>query len=206
MNESSRKTVRGEVLKLIEQKEQLENEIKELQNILTKNNVGMDEPLVDNEGFPLASVDVYQVRHARQLIICKQNDYKAIMKQIEQGIAQYYDSPPMDTSDLLAAALEEMQANVNQVKHEEPVEHVQPFASVNIVHEGSPADAAGIKQGDTIVEFGSINSTNFRGIEDIGSVVRHSHGNAIIVKLKRGDRFLRVQLLPREWNGRGLLG
>lgn len=30
----------------------------------------MDEPLVDNEGFPLASVDVYQVRHARQLIIC----------------------------------------------------------------------------------------------------------------------------------------
>lgn len=36
MNESSRKTVRGEVLKLIEQKEQLENEIKEVQNILTK--------------------------------------------------------------------------------------------------------------------------------------------------------------------------
>lgn len=35
-----------------------------------QNHVGMDEPLVDSEGFPRQDIDVYQVRHARHKIIC----------------------------------------------------------------------------------------------------------------------------------------
>ena len=34
----------------------------------------MDSPLVDSEGFPLASIDVYAVRHARVKIIQLLND------------------------------------------------------------------------------------------------------------------------------------
>ncbi len=33
--------------------------------------VGMDAPLVDVEGFPLADVDLYKVRTARQNISCE---------------------------------------------------------------------------------------------------------------------------------------
>lgn len=36
-----------------------------------QNGVGMNNPLVDQEGFPISNIDVYQVRHARHRIICK---------------------------------------------------------------------------------------------------------------------------------------
>ena len=33
--------------------------------------VGIDGPLVDEEGYPRADIDVYAVRHARHRIACK---------------------------------------------------------------------------------------------------------------------------------------
>ena len=38
---------------------------------LQQQDVGMDGPLVDTEGFPRADIDVYSVRHARHGIICE---------------------------------------------------------------------------------------------------------------------------------------
>ncbi|XP_030744952.1 26S proteasome non-ATPase regulatory subunit 9 [Sitophilus oryzae] len=190
-------TIRDHVLQLVKQKENIENEIKELTGILTQNGVGMNDPLVDNEGYPINSIDVYQVRHARHRIICLQNDHKALMKQIENGLHGYYtasssqsgmDTQPLDTS----------QRNI--------VIHKDPFAKVTIVSQGSPADYAGILVNDEVIEFGSVNSTNFKTITDIATVVQHSEGNQINIKLKRGERFLTVTLIPKKWSGRGLLG
>lgn len=90
----------------------------------------MTEPLVDAEDFPLPHVDVYQVRHARQRIICLQNDHKALMKRIEAGLQGYYSS----TSD---------NANSNDVEmHERPPlsVHRTPFARVESVAPRSPAE------------------------------------------------------------------
>ena len=77
---------------MIKQKEKLEEEIRALQEVLNTQNVGqelaiddlflimfdhhitsagMEEPLVDGEGFPRSDIDVYQVRHARHSIRCK---------------------------------------------------------------------------------------------------------------------------------------
>ena len=39
--------------------------------VLQQQDVGMDGPLVDAEGFPRADIDVYSVRHARHSIICE---------------------------------------------------------------------------------------------------------------------------------------
>lgn len=39
---------------------------------LQQKGVGMNEPLVDADGYPRADVDIYQVRTARHNIICKQ--------------------------------------------------------------------------------------------------------------------------------------
>lgn len=44
---------------------------------LFQNRVGLDDPLVDAEGYPRQDIDVYQVRHARHRIICK---YGNVMK------------------------------------------------------------------------------------------------------------------------------
>ncbi|RZC35370.1 PDZ 2 and/or GRASP55 65 domain containing protein [Asbolus verrucosus] len=183
---------------MMKQKDKIEDEIKQLTQILTMNGVGMNDPLVDTEGFPINSIDVYQVRHARHGIICLQNDHKAIMKQIENGLQGYYSS---------AGA----QVNVQDIEMKSepasrPVAHETPFAKVTLVTPGSPAEFAGLREGDGIVEFGSVNFTNFKNITDIAFVVQHSEGAPVNLKLKRVERFVTAQLVPRRWQGKGLLG
>lgn len=56
------------------------------------------------------------------------------------------------------------------------------------------------------MEFGSVNSTNFRNITDIATIVQHSEGQHLNLKIKRNSRFSTLALLPKRWNGRGLLG
>lgn len=78
---------REEVMKLMEKKEQIERAINDCGIILTTNkNIGMGETLLDAEGYPRADIDVHAVRQARHQIICLQNDLKAVMKEIEQGL------------------------------------------------------------------------------------------------------------------------
>ncbi|CAG9833390.1 unnamed protein product [Diabrotica balteata] len=194
----SREDVREQVLELMSRKDKIEAEIKDLTCILTQNGVGMNEPLVDSQGFPKSSIDVYQVRHARHRIICLQNDHKSLMKQIENGLHGYYSATSLDSNLNNAVAMETDPSNA--------VVHTEPFAKVTIVSDNSPAYFAGIDVGDLIVEFGSINKTNFKVITDIGTLVQHTEGNLLNVKVKRGDRFFTLQLIPKKWIGRGLLG
>ena len=53
---------REQILELMKQKDNLEEEIKALNQVLESQKVGMDDTLVDAEGFPRADIDVYQVR------------------------------------------------------------------------------------------------------------------------------------------------
>ena len=48
--------------------------------------VGMNGPLIDNEGYPRNDIDVVKVRTARQKIICLMNDHKQIMKKISDAL------------------------------------------------------------------------------------------------------------------------
>lgn len=43
----------------------------------------MHSSLIDSEGFPLANVDVYSVRHARQAVICALDDRQKLTDRIE---------------------------------------------------------------------------------------------------------------------------
>lgn len=192
----SRSDFREEVLTLMKQKVALETEIKELTGILTKNGVGMNDPLVDSEDFPINSIDIYQVRNARHRIICLQNDHKNLMKEIENGLQGYYNCPQPCISQAVPMDVDQKQLNNYNI----------PFAKVTLVSENSPAEISGIHESDEIVEFGSINSGNFKNITDIATVVHLSENVKINVKIKRGDNFLNLQLVPKKWSGRGLLG
>lgn len=80
-----------QVLKLIEQKDKIERTINDCGRVLAANgNVGMTESLVDDFGFPRNDIDVYQVRQARNQIVCLQNDLKALLKEIEQGLIEVH--------------------------------------------------------------------------------------------------------------------
>lgn len=57
-----------------------------------------------------------------------------------------------------------------------------------------------------LVEFGSVNATNFKQLTDIATVLQHSEGQRVNVKVQRGERYITMALVPKKWQGRGLLG
>lgn len=89
----------------------------------------MNDELVDSDGYPRQDIDVYQVRHARHNIICLQNDHKAIMKQIEEGLHILHSQSSQTLSE-----------SSKHTRKED--ENALPFAKVSYVESGSPADIA----------------------------------------------------------------
>jgi len=190
---------REDILRLMKRREDIDEQIQALGGILTSNKIGMTEPLVDAEGYPRNDIDVYQVRHARHKIICLQNDFKSVTKEIDEKLQMYH------TQLRERGVLEDG----NSMEIEESTTPTVPIAKVNLVSEGSPAYHAGLQVEDMIVEFGSINAENFRSLSDIGQLVQSSAGNLVNIKVKRvaaTTTFVKLALIPGPWSGRGLLG
>nr|XP_018901555.1 PREDICTED: 26S proteasome non-ATPase regulatory subunit 9 [Bemisia tabaci] len=188
------KDLRQNVLRLMAEKEKIETTIREMFQILETNRVTMNDPLVDNEGFPRQDIDVFQVRHARHQIICLQNDFKNVMKNIEEGLHRIHaksnpDSSAMESTSSVA-----------------PQDLPKPFASINFVAINSPADEAGLKVNDSLVQFGTVHSNNIRNLTDIHEVVKHSIGQSINVTALRNQKIIHLTLRPHTWAGRGVLG
>lgn len=207
---------RDRVMKLIQDKDRIEREIREHTAVLETNNVGMHDALVDAEGFPRSDIDVYKVRHARHRIICLQNDHKNLMKMIERGLAEVH-------SDLLGSNGEGPSVNVpsssngnghiNGVNGASSGDTVngtadegQAFAVVGCVHNGSPADVAGLQEYDEILQFGSVNHENFQDMSQINNIVSHSVGQRVNVRIKRDHNIMNLTVVPRPWQQPGLLG
>ncbi|XP_004611094.2 26S proteasome non-ATPase regulatory subunit 9 [Sorex araneus] len=195
----------ADVQELIRRKEELEEQIRANFAVLDgQKGVGMNEPLVDCEGYPRADVDLYQVRTARHNIVCLQNDHQAVMKQVEEALHQLHArDKEKQARDLAEARQEAESASLAQG----PGPHaLQAFAKVGSISAGSPASKAGLQVGDEIVEFGSVNTQNFQSLQNIGTVVQHSEGRPLNVTVLRGGQRHQLRLVPERWEGRGLLG
>ncbi|XP_073255532.1 26S proteasome non-ATPase regulatory subunit 9-like [Porites lutea] len=184
---------------LMAKKDAIEKEIKEFQEVLdSQKGVGMHEKLIDDENYPRSDIDVYTVRVARNRIICLQNDHKALMKEIEQGIHEIH---------VKAREQKEKEKEDQDEKSMDDVTlRLKAFLRVDSVAEGSPSSQAGLKTGDQILRFGSITSENSQGLHDIASVVQHSKGSPLSVIVEREGKRHTLSLTPNTWNGRGLLG
>lgn len=198
-------------------------------------NVGMNGPLVDAEGFPRNDIDIYQVRQARQTIICLQNDHAQLLDQIHDLLNQYHAEIATTDPELInrASALELSNGRKHGGSVLLPL-NARPLVVVNLVSPNSPAEEAvsiksqicicssaisaiiemylfsilqGLRVGDKILRFGSINETNFKNsLEQIGEVVRNMQNQNVQLKVKRAEQFLDMVLVPKTWVGRGLLG
>lgn len=82
----------------------------------------------------------------------------------------------------------------------------KPILIVTFVSSSSPADACGLRPDDQILEFGSINLSNFKELRQIGELTMHRKNEQILLRIKRNDRLQNLTLIPKEWSGRGLLG
>ena len=93
-----------------------------------------------------------------------------------------------------------------------------PFAVVDEVFTGSPAHAAGLAEGDVVLNFGPVDAGNHRAFRSVAELLPRAaeEGAAIEVVVRRKTSALggacevirteRVELRPRAWGGRGLLG
>jgi len=160
----------------------------------------MHGSLVDDEQYPRNDIDIYTVRRARNSVACLQNDHKEIMKQIESKLHEVHAQARVMNDHQTAGG--DAQGRGNGVSTAPRV----PFAKVNLVDQGSPADSAGLKVGDEIVQFGSVVSGNFESMQTIATVVQHSKSKPMVIRVIRNQQEVRVSLTPKTWSGRGLLG
>lgn len=85
-------------------------------------------------------------------------------------------------------------------------QETMPLFIVDTVDPGSPAQLAGLREADEIMEFGSVNRGNFRNLMQIAEVARNRRNQQIVVKARRNSRMHDLILIPKVWAGQGLMG
>lgn len=195
---------------LIERKDNLEAELKALGAVLDSHGVDMQTNLTDADGFPRSDIDVAQVRVTRARVINLRNDWKDLMDRIEKGLHEHHAN--LQASDAFKndeATRKPESASTSAPQSSSAPE--TPFAKVNSVEPGSPANEAGLKVGDQIRRFGTAIWSNHERLRKVGEEVQRNLGRPILVKVVRassgGDQELELRLTPRQgWGGRGSLG
>jgi len=188
-------------------KDNVEAELKALSGVLDSHGVNMDTLLTTPDGFPRADIDVAQIRTTRSRIIHLRNDYKDLMNSIEKYLHEHFASL-QETDDVDPSP----NGRVGMMGDSIPETLDEPFAKVNSVVTGSPADSAGLKAGDEIRNFGYVNKSNHDGLKKVAECVQGNEGQRILVKVSRRAEAAQMQELQlnltprRDWGGRGLLG
>jgi len=195
---------------LIARKDNLEAELKALGAVLDSHGVNMQTGLTTFDGFPRSDIDVAQVRVTRARIITLRNDWKALLDKIEKGLHEHHAK--YQASDEYKNSLNQPQPQPAPTSQQQtPSVPETPFAKVNSVEPGSPANEAGLKVGDQIRRFGAAIWSNHERLRKVGEVVGQNLGRPILVRVSRGTgsevQELDLRVTPRSnWGGRGTLG
>ena len=149
------------------------------------------------------------VRTARSRIIHLRNDYKHLMSQIEKGLHSFHSSqavPPSPPSTTITPPEPHQPPGPSEAPD-------IPFAEVDLVISGSPADTAGLKLGDKVKRFGNVHLLSHDPLSRVVEVVGNNEGREVRVLVERGRGVVEgvedveLVLTPRRgWGGRGLLG
>jgi 26S proteasome non-ATPase regulatory subunit 9 len=194
----------SEAKDLIARKDKIEQELRELEDLLIDAGIGMDEPLVDNAGFPRSEIDVHSIRTSRNLIHRLRNDHRAIMSDIEKVLHKIHEEKR------LQAQQEEAEVSISSTSttRTEIINEIPPaFAVVNAVAPDSPAYAAGLRRNDNILKFGLVNATNHQRLQALNVLISQSENQQIPITLLRDGQTVEVVVTPRSgWGGRGTLG
>ena len=193
---------------LVTRKDNLEAELKALGSVLDTHGVTMQSTLTTFDGYPRADIDVAQVRVTRARIIHLRNDWKELMDKIEKGLHEHHANLQAEVGKQ-PLQLRTESASAPSAGPPPPPE--TPFARVNTVEAGSPANEAGLKADDLIRRFGTAIWSNHERLRKVGEMVQQNTGRPILVRVSRktGDaaQELDLQLTPRQgWGGRGSLG
>ncbi|CAO3623633.1 unnamed protein product [Cunninghamella blakesleeana] len=208
MNKTELDLLMEESKTLMAKEKELLKELNDLEQQLKAQGVGMTEPLIDNEGYPLSDIDIPTIRLLRNRIHHVRNDHKDIMKKIESTISLIHSLSreaikKSSSSTIVADTLNNKNNNSNQST---PIV-LAPFAKVNAVAPDSPAYIAGLQRNDQILKFGNITAANHQQLQALTSVVSTNIGQPVEIKIIRDQNEMILSLTPRtDWGGRGALG
>ncbi|KAF0980836.1 hypothetical protein FDP41_012761 [Naegleria fowleri] len=199
------------VKQLIAIKDAMEKEIRDLMLSLDKVGVGLKTPLVDDEGFPRADLDLNDIRSKRHRIACLQNDHISLMNDIQNFLYELHEesranAQPSTTSPNIAQSSSSMDTSNDEE------EQLEPFLKVNTVSPNSPAEKAGLHPGDEITQFGYLVKKDIKnnGLKILPTVVQSNVNKPMKVHLLREEGSTKVKkeiiLVPSYWSGQGLLG
>eukprot|EP00929_Paragymnodinium_shiwhaense_P016012 TRINITY_DN124124_c0_g1_i1.p1 TRINITY_DN124124_c0_g1~~TRINITY_DN124124_c0_g1_i1.p1 ORF type:complete len:241 (-),score=34.64 TRINITY_DN124124_c0_g1_i1:318-974(-) len=195
------------------ERSRLEEKISALQEYLNGPGMpGVSGPLVDDEGFPRADLDLYAIRRTRQELACAQTDHVEIMKKLEVLIQSIHSGSRVDVPRQKPAATAAKMDDDGQPQAEVDLHMSTPFALIDEVSEGSPAHEAGLLVNDLLCIFGGVSTRDTGDLKAcfaaLPAVVQGNVGKPVEVQALRGTPPKRVtlQLTPKQWAGRGLLG
>lgn len=98
------------------------------------------------------------------------------MKHLEKGLHAHFEAlqQAQTSSTTATTSVPTQQLNGTHATQNGITE--TPFARVNSVAPGSPADQAGLKAGDVIRNFGTVNWVNHERLTKVGEVVQQNEG------------------------------
>ena len=153
-----------------------------------------------------------------------QNDLVNLMNIIEKNMQIYFKNEGekvqiqektekvIETEPITISVTEEPKDNKKQSN-----DLKLPFARIDVVSPNSPAEEAGLKEGDKITLFEYVTYADGDPLKKIAEIVGKKIGQAIKVEVMRKEKlsdhddherliYVLIELIPKTWSGQGVLG
>lgn len=122
-----------------------------------------------------STAEINTVRSTRARTIRLRNDYKSLLSKIEDALhAHHAQARNIATTQPHASSHASSSASGGLASGASSLE--APFARVNGVSAGSPAEAAGLRLGDKICRFGDVDWANHEKLSKVAETVQRNEG------------------------------
>ncbi|RZC73650.1 hypothetical protein C5167_049130 [Papaver somniferum] len=215
--------LKAETMSLIEQRDAIESEMNSIIHRLSQpGGPGISGSLVDSEanifslcfqrihGFPRADFDIPVIRAQRQRLSELRNDYDKITDRKSEHLRTLH-SAKLSPNKSAASKSSVLPASLHGVLPKDASSLATmgstslPFAIVDEIADASPAAEDGLQLGDQIVKFGNVDSGD-NLLSRLASEGQSNQGNQVPTTVLRQGGLVNLNVTPRSWNGRGLLG
>jgi hypothetical protein len=167
---------------LTNSRDSIDTQLGHIKTYLESTGLGYRGSLVDREGFPLPDIDHERILSQRQRAARLLND----RKRVEFICGLLTQTERADGASLF-----------------QELELLRPFAFIDEVFANSPAEKAGLSNGDFVIRFGQathIKHVPEQVIEDVPVVVN-------VFRIDRSRRnVIDITITPARWAGNGLVG
>ncbi|XP_009624876.1 uncharacterized protein [Nicotiana tomentosiformis] len=212
--------LKAETIKLMDQRANTEAEMEIIiQRLCQPGGPGLSGNLVDSEGFPRTDIDIPTVRADRRRLAELRNDHKIMTEKIDQNIQVLHSARLASTPSSVKDSGVHVSA-VNITSSSSPDNYIataatssmdvdvvvsRPFAVIDEITEASPAAEDGLQLGDQVMKFGNVESGE-NLLQRLAAEAQTNQGCAVSMKVMRQGAIVNLQVTPRMWQGRGLLG